>query len=602
MPIELMCPLCESQVRVPDTAAGEVVRCPECRGRIKIPAAEPEHDDLTDAVRRAPRASGRRASRALALVAVGSILATLAIVGALAWAGVLPRQSADPVGPESVVLPPPSARPAPVIPGVAPAPEEADPFQPADPQAALALKELDQLAEALLAVPQDTERLRAVRAARARWQAATMDEAFDRFGRADAPWAAKARTALRMRAAELAALGSSGLSWVTRDASESALADAVAGGCDDPLVLYYHRKALLRSGQATLADARREDPRVAALLCESRYPDVRKLYAAHNALVTLSASAERGAGAETRAWDARYWALLATVAATNDPVTQEHITELADLREQYLIATGVTRERAHEEFVDHLSRAKAPESTVLTVKGAFLVRHGWDARGSGFASTVTDEGRRLLGERMEAAEAALTAAHEAAPDLPQTATQMLLVCKGRGHDRETMEQWFARALRADPDNVAACHRKLEYLHPKWYGTQGEYLGFAWQCVRTRNTAGQLPYAPVANILANVPLPDEMTPGALAQLQPYYSHPQIWNLLNVALTVLRQEHPDRLWVRGLHARIACVAGRYDVAVRELAAVGNDHRGGGFRTEGALAFYRTWTKELRLPGAR
>lgn len=42
MPIEVSCPSCSGQFRVPDTAAGKKIRCPKCKGAMDVPAAAAE--------------------------------------------------------------------------------------------------------------------------------------------------------------------------------------------------------------------------------------------------------------------------------------------------------------------------------------------------------------------------------------------------------------------------------------------------------------------------------------------------------------------------------------------------------------------------------
>src|SRR5581483_2495023 len=83
--------------------------------------------------------------------------------------------------------------------------------------------------------------------------------------------------------------------------------------------------------------------------------------------------------------------------------------------------------------------------------GRHAVKAAWDARGSGLSATVTEEGGRLFGERLQEAETALAAAWAADPTCAPAAAEMIRVCMGRGHDRGVMEQWFRRALEADGD-------------------------------------------------------------------------------------------------------------------------------------------------------
>jgi hypothetical protein len=86
------------------------------------------------------------------------------------------------------------------------------------------------------------------------------------------------------------------------------------------------------------------------------------------------------------------------------------------------------------------------------------------------------------------------------------------------------------------------------------------------------------------------------------VQAYYASPQVWYTLDAALALIRRGRPELLWVRGWHARVACVAGHYDVARRELAAIGGDHRGGGFASARSQSFYEDWAKNGRLPESR
>ena len=42
MPLEVACPSCSGQFRVPDSAAGKRIRCPKCKGAMDVPAASVE--------------------------------------------------------------------------------------------------------------------------------------------------------------------------------------------------------------------------------------------------------------------------------------------------------------------------------------------------------------------------------------------------------------------------------------------------------------------------------------------------------------------------------------------------------------------------------
>ena len=58
---------------------------------------------------------------------------------------------------------------------------------------------------------------------------------------------------------------------------------------------------------------------------------------------------------------------------------------------------------------------------------------------------------------------------------------------GRG-DRQAMETWFDRAMKANGNDREACWAKLDWLDPKWYGgdSTDEMIAFGRACRATKN--------------------------------------------------------------------------------------------------------------------
>ena len=480
------------------------------------------------------------------------------------------------------------------------------PLPPAPPGA---VRWLDQRAATQpFPIPQEPDRITAARADRRAWYRRSLPEAFDRVGRTDAPWAPAARQALQLRSDEQAVR-----TGLLNDAyalpSDAALATGVAAGSDDPMVRYSLFLSASRTHRFKTGSYLGDLRPVVAAVWGSRYPAIRKLHAAFNFLAGLRApGVDLGGGApdkladEDRVWAGRFWELFDKVCRDPDPLIQGDLIDIAGRYQEVQLgtrSTRSTRERAYAEVVEHLERAGAPEYTRLTVRGHFLIKSAWDARGEGVAATVTPEGHRLHHERLAEAEAALVEAHRLAPDRPEAPTEMLSVCLGLGHARPEMEEWFGQAMRADPDNVQACAHKLEYLHPKWYGSEEEYLGFGWQCVKTGNTTGMVVWTPIPGHLLNVPIPFEITAHVLNRANPYYSEPKVWCQIHTALDLILREHPEKTLLRGTYIRLACVAGKFETARRELAAVSGGAATVGLGTEQNLAFYQKWAETEQLP---
>jgi|GEM_PF-2274166 tetratricopeptide (TPR) repeat protein len=107
-------------------------------------------------------------------------------------------------------------------------------------------------------------------------------------------------------------------------------------------------------------------------------------------------------------------------------------------------------------------------------------QEAWIARGSGWANTVTDEGWRLMRERMAEAVKAATRATEIAPQDCRTWTALLACGTGAPLPREKMEDCFTRILALNPQHYPAYAIYANYLKPKWFGSEARVQAFVEQ--------------------------------------------------------------------------------------------------------------------------
>ena len=98
---------------------------------------------------------------------------------------------------------------------------------------------------------------------------------------------------------------------------------------------------------------------------------------------------------------------------------------------------------------DHLDAwcAAAPESAYAhLVRGEHLIGFAWEARGSGWANTVSDEGWRLFAERLSLARAALERAAELDPTLSLVPAALITVGRGQGDSMAAVLPHFRAAM------------------------------------------------------------------------------------------------------------------------------------------------------------
>jgi len=202
----------------------------------------------------------------------------------------------------------------------------------------------------------------------------------------------------------------------------------------------------------------------------------------------------------------------------------------------------------------------------LIYKGEFHVKYAWDARGSGYADTVTDDGWKSFSERLDIAEESFRKAYELDRDEPVTCTRMLTVALGKNESRMYMDDWFKRAMAANPDNYDACTKKLYYLEPKWHGSVVDMIAFGQECRRKENWRGGIPLV-LTDAYERVA---ELSGDRVA----YLSQEPIWQDISQVYETYLRMYPNMRGTRGRFARLAAETEHWNDAHRHLSALGDD----------------------------
>jgi hypothetical protein len=224
-----------------------------------------------------------------------------------------------------------------------------------------------------------------------------------------------------------------------------------------------------------------------------------------------------------------------------------------------------------EKVMTMLEKSPHPKSLALTALGSEMLLYAWDARGSGYANTVTPEGWKLFAERIALARKLLTEAWKLDQSNCEAATAMLTVMKAEGSPRGEIEMWFKRAMKLDPCNKRACMQKMDCLDPKWGGSVKDMLDFGHELAKGGNWAGGLPlileetYWTIAfkSPLAKPPMPDPL----------WFNRPEIWaDVQPIYEEKLRRSPESRLW-RTKYMVVAAWTEHWDVANEQLQKLNN-----------------------------
>lgn len=399
-----------------------------------------------------------------------------------------------------------------------------------------------------------------------RWERQISLDAYRSSGTRDPKWDTAAERAISLfcQPEDVSRLGG------TRAAFEK----AIEAGCDDPLVLGMAAFTFERSGV---------NPN-----------DVLKLYArAHDGMMS------RNYPAYSKLWLAiRFYSLTHRIRSGEvewkkldefDPETNRILNRT--LREMLTYWPGVARQggpparlmetalrilsiHSSQKNIETVYRTLAPSLAaatpdapgLLVLKGAYHVHWAWEARGSGTADTVTEEGWRLFRERLAIAEDALTEAYKKDPTDPLAPTEMLTVALGRNQPRDVMETWYRRATAADPDGIDAPVAKANYLEPKWHGSVADVRRFVDELIQRGNWRGRLPAA-IAHIQWFLALDTDDPPA-------YLRGPRFWADISRVFEPYLRAQPDDVDVRSTYCYFACMAERWDVARKQFETLGDN----------------------------
>jgi hypothetical protein len=289
-------------------------------------------------------------------------------------------------------------------------------------------------------IPQDPERQEQRFRDMLAWNRRTLGSAYEKVGKKDARWDGHAREALDAAARNFShVVDPQTYLWDIHNATQQ----AIGAGCDDPLILYLHARSFHKDPGPEELD--RCYTAAATALERSDYPPFRRAVGLYRAGLQKANAKNAFTPERLEAAERLFAAALAQLPRSAAEDERTHDLE----HEWYVIAqevirgyrlTGGSSAAAFERVDAELAKTPALKVVRLQVKGDFLIHYAWEARGSGLAVAVSEEGWQKFRERLTEARRALEEAWVLQPGDAQTATLMLTVEKGLTRGRGEMEK------------------------------------------------------------------------------------------------------------------------------------------------------------------
>jgi tetratricopeptide (TPR) repeat protein len=204
--------------------------------------------------------------------------------------------------------------------------------------------------------------------------------------------------------------------------------------------------------------------------------------------------------------------------------------------------------------------------TAEMLKGEWHLHAGWEARGGGFANTVTREGWAGFHAHLSEAAKHFKKAHELNPEAPEAATRMIQVAMaGHAEEGEGERFWFDKAVAACFDWEPAYDSYSWALQPRWGGSNEAMLAFGRECKATGRYDTDVPYE-LFKIAVAVDA-NRKKDGAVWERE--------YGQLRVMLLTYADKNPG--WALYSHTRLLVLGwrtGRWEDAHAALVALGKD----------------------------
>ncbi len=401
-------------------------------------------------------------------------------------------------------------------------------------------------------------------------------EAYETVGRHNHKWDAKARKILALAAQRwMNAVPDPDLDWQIVMLGH----EAAEMSCDDPAVLYHDLNS------RTILDGTHLPPYLDVLdhgISESKYAPFIKV----STWVLLVEFMEAGLEKKDPAAEAVVRRSLKDICnqlpgmMAEKDFPQEKIANICvDLTDTGKILDG-DRKPSIDMLFEIMQRAQPKSPVADLFKGLAYRKYAWDARGNGFAGTVTDEGWRLLNERLTVSKDSFNRALSKDPNCAPAAAEMIGALLGADEGRAEMEKYFQRAIIADPDCYAAYDNKLYYLTTKWHGTAKDQLEFGRACLATKRWETRIPFL-LLQAQRNMvegrfrELCEKTDDAAACQkawgqaiAELYAATPNTWKDVQDLYDGYLAWNPNAVTERVNYAKAAIVAGHLDIVQQQL----------------------------------
>jgi hypothetical protein len=200
--------------------------------------------------------------------------------------------------------------------------------------------------------------------------------------------------------------------------------------------------------------------------------------------------------------------------------------------------------------------AKPDSITARVALANEWIQYGWAARGGGWGDTVTDDGWRLLHERLKQAAKVLDAAGKLKEKCPVYWSMRMAVAQGLA-DRDQLDEIFREATNSMPGYHTYYLNRAICLLPRWYGQPGEWEAeLAKEADQIGGDQGDETYAQVVWCMHR----------SVSFNNIFKENHLSWPRVDRGFDIIEKHYPASLAAKNEHAHLAVLSGDRQAAIR------------------------------------
>lgn len=190
----------------------------------------------------------------------------------------------------------------------------------------------------------------------------------------------------------------------------------------------------------------------------------------------------------------------------------------------------------------------------------FEAAYAWKARGSGYASTVTEAGWIQFRKRMSNARQMLEELAPMATNEPEWYASMLNIAVAQGWEAEKFDALYQQAIKKFPYYLQLYFIKGSFYSAKWHGSKTEFKAFVEEAVKaTESQWGQTMYARLH--------------WSESDNFMFKNGKTDWRRMRLGFEKMLKDFPDN-WNLNNFAKFACMAGDWKTLGQQLDLIGNN----------------------------